>query len=292
MKKFKLLSSALLAFSMLSFVSCGLIDKLNEEDSTTIVDTTTKKTSTQTTTTKSSTTTTTRPSTTTTKQITTTSTKTTTTTSKQTTTTTNKKMKYEVGTPQTYLWTDSIGYKWMKVAIPVTNTGDYDIYLSSSSYDVETKSGSLLDTEDYVSGYPQYLKPGETGYYYDETSRDFTETNINIVPNLDIIKGTNQVVRYEISDVSITTDSIWGVKVIGRVKNNTSTKGTFVEVVALLFDNNNKLISQLSDTLDNDLAAGAKASFEMTPFSYRAFTANDVARYEIYAYPYEYEFDW
>ncbi|MCR5349815.1 MAG: FxLYD domain-containing protein [Acholeplasmatales bacterium] len=286
MKKFKLILGAILFASTCALASCkfDLDGEETEVKTSEQIKTTTSKD------TPASTSTSTKTST-----STSTSTKTSTSTStsiKTSTSTKKKEMKYEVGTPQTYMWTDSIGYKWMKVAIPVTNTGDYDIYLKSSSYDVETKSGSLLATEDYVSGYPQYVKPGETGYYYDEAERDFTETDINIVPDLDIIKGTNEVVRYEISDVSITTDELWGVKVLGRVKNNTSEKGTMVVISAFLFDSNDKLITQLSKTLLDDLAAGARTSFEMSPLAYRSFTATDVARYEIYAYPYEYEFSW
>ena len=141
-----------------------------------------------------------------------------------------------------------------------------------------------------ISGYPEYLKPGETGYYYTATSRSFSETNVKVVPHCNIKKATNDVIRYDISDVSITTDQIYGVKVIGRVENNTREKGSLVEVVVLLFDANGKLICNANTYLLNGLEVGEKVGFSVTPFAFRNFSANDVASYEVFAYPYQ--FNW
>ncbi len=120
------------------------------------------------------------------------------------------------------MWTDSIGSNWMRVAIPVTNTGTADLYLGSCSVDIENASGQLLQTISYISAYPEYIKPGETGYYYEETTRSFTDTNVKVVPHVDVKKATNDVIRYEVSDVSIQEDTLCGVKtgmkIIGRVE--------------------------------------------------------------------------
>ena len=118
-----------------------------------------------------------------------------------------KTVLYEVGNSTVDLWTDSIGSKWMKIAIPVKNTGTADLYLGSASADIETSTGTLLKTESYITGFPQYIKPGETGYYYVATSRDFTETDIRVVPHVDVRKATNDVIRYDISEVTLSEDS-------------------------------------------------------------------------------------
>ncbi|MBR6071629.1 MAG: InlB B-repeat-containing protein [Acholeplasmatales bacterium] len=201
-----------------------------------------------------------------------------------------KVAKYELGEATVDTWTDSIGSKWMKIAVPITNTGTVDLYLDDISVDIETQSGTLLQTKSMISGYPEYIKPGETGYYYTATSRDFTETNVKVVPHVNAEKATNSVLRYKITDVTITADQYYGVKVMGRVENTTSKKGSMDKIAACLFDANGKLICVAFTYLDDDLAVGAKVGFSMTPFAFRNFTPEDVASYEVYGYPTQ--FNW
>ena len=203
-----------------------------------------------------------------------------------------KTVKYEVGTPTIGLWTDSIGSNWMKIAIPITNTGTADLYLNDCSVDIESASGQLLQTKSYINGYPEYIKPGETGYYYEETTRSFTETDVKVVPHVEIEKATNDVIRYDVSDITIQENTLYGaklgVKIMGRVENKTSKKGTLVKVAANLFDANGNLLCTCFTYLENDLAAGSKVGFTMSTYSFRDFAPEDVASYEVYAYPTQY----
>ena len=196
-----------------------------------------------------------------------------------------KTVLYEVGNSTVDLWTDSIGSKWMKIAIPVKNTGTADLYLGTATADIETSTGTLLETKSSITGFPQYIKPGETGYYYVATSRSFTETDVKVVPHVDVRKATNDVIRYDISEVTLSEDTYNGVKVMGRVQNNTTKAGSLDKISAALFDSNNKLICVAFTYLDNNLAIGDKVGFSMTPFAYRDFTPSDVARYEVYGHP-------
>lgn len=70
------------------------------------------------------------------------------------------------------------------MVVPVTNTGEANLYLDDCSIDIESSTGLLLKTMSYINGYPEYIKPGETGYYYEETTVDFTATNGVAVPNV------------------------------------------------------------------------------------------------------------
>lgn len=198
-----------------------------------------------------------------------------------------KTVKYEIGTPIINQWTDSIGMKWMRYSVPVKNIGTADLYLEDISVDFESEFGDLLQTESYVSSYPEYLKPGETGYYYDETFCDFDDTNVNVVPHVQVKKATGAIDRYEISDVSIKSDSIFGIKITGRVQNNTSEKGSLVIVAANLFDSEGLLICSCFTYLDNDLNPNSKVGFSISQFAYSKFKPSDVARYEIYSYPFK-----
>jgi len=201
-----------------------------------------------------------------------------------------KTVKYELGESTIDTWIDSIGSKWMKIAVPITNTGTADLYLDDISVDIETSTGTLLATKSMISGYPEYIKPGETGYYYTATSRDFTETNLKVVPHVNAEKATNDVLRYKITDVSISADQYYGVKVMGRVENTTNKKGSMDKIAACLFDSNGKLICVAYTYLTDDLAVGAKVGFSMTPYAFRNFTPEDVASYELYGYPTQ--FNW
>lgn len=202
-----------------------------------------------------------------------------------------RKMKYEVGKANVDSWTNSIGTTWIKFSVPVTNTGNVDIYLENMAVDIESSTGTLLTTNSMVNAYPDYIKPGETAYYYDETMVDFDTNGIRVIPHVDVHKSSNEVIRYDISDVSITDDKYNGIKIIGRVENKTAKKGTLVYVSANLFDSNDKLICNCFTILENDLNAGDKVGFTCKPFAYTDFTPTDVARYEIYAYPTQFNID-
>ena len=147
-----------------------------------------------------------------------------------------------------------------------------------------------MATKSYISAYPQFLKPGETGYYYEETTCNFSETDVRVVPNVDVEKAKKDVIRYDISEVSITANTYGGIKVMGRVQNNTTEKGTLVYVAANLFDVNGNLLCSCFTLLGNDLNAGSKVGFTLKPNAYNEFAPEDVASYEVYAYPYQYNF--
>ena len=196
-----------------------------------------------------------------------------------------KTVLYEIGTPTVDIWTNSIGSKWMKIAIPVTNTGTADLYMGSCTADIENESGSLLQTVSYINCYPDYIKPGETGYYYEETTCDFNNTNAKVVPHIEIEEATNDVIRYEISDVSINSDLYNGIKILGRVENKTSKKGSLVILSASLFNSNGNLICNCFTYLDNELKVNDKVGFTLTTYAYDDIKPEDVASYEIYAYP-------
>ena len=153
-----------------------------------------------------------------------------------------KTVSYDVGDVDYYIWTDSINTKWIKVAVPVKNTGTADLYMDGCSVDIEDQNGKLLQTVSLLTGYPEYIKPGETGYYYEENFCEFNETNIKVTPHVEIEKGLNDVIRYDVSEISIEKDTYDGVKILGRVENKTTKKGSLVKIAINLFDINDRLI--------------------------------------------------
>lgn len=200
------------------------------------------------------------------------------------------KAEYEVGEGTVAVWTDSIGTKWVKVAVPVKNTGSTNLYLSTGSVEIENSSGSLEDTIEMVSVYPQVLKPGETAYYYEESFYEGNSSSgLKAVPHVEVEKSTVDCIRYEISEPQIKNKEYSGAVVMGRVENKTSEEGTSVYVVAQLFDANKKLVGVQTTILDNGLKAGEKKAFETSSLS-SEINVSDVSTYAIYAFPYQYQF--
>lgn len=200
------------------------------------------------------------------------------------------KVDYQVSEGFAEVWTDSINSKWIRIAVPVKNTGNVNLYLSSSSFDVENKDGEIVDTIDFVSVYPQVLKPGETAYYYEETlyeGKDVKE--LKVVGEVEAEKATVDCVRYAISEDKVKTDEYGETKLLGRVENVTDLDGSDVYIAVNFFDKDGNFLVQQFDVLENDLKAGAKKGFQTVCDSYD-LKASDVGSYEVYAFPYQYQF--
>lgn len=198
--------------------------------------------------------------------------------------------EYTVGDAVVSVTTDSIGSKHVEVYFPVTNTGKVNLYLNSGSADIENSKGSLEDSVSLISAYPEVLKPGETGYYYESTLYDGTATTgLKAIAHADVEKASVDCIRYKVSDISVKDEQYFGAKVIGRVENTTDEEGSMVEVAALLFDAKGSLIGVEFTYLDGALAAGDKKAFECSSLD-TDLKASDIAKYEVYAYPSQYNF--
>lgn len=197
---------------------------------------------------------------------------------------------YELGEGIVKTWTDSIGSGWIMVAIPVKNTGTKNLYLKIGTMDIEDENGELVKTLNMVSAMPQVIKPGETSYYFEETLYDGEKTeNLKVVPHVEIESATVDLIRYDLSELGIKDDEYGGVSLTGRVENNTEETGTMVYVVVNFYDKDGNFIYQDFTILDNDLNAGEKIGFETTSESYD-FSSSDVDKYEVFAYPDQYQF--
>ena len=199
------------------------------------------------------------------------------------------KVEYSIGETAVAVWTDSIGTKWVKVSVPVTNTGNVNLYLESSSVDIENADGSLAATLSMVSVYPQIIKPGETAYYFEETIYDGTnDESLKVVPHVKAEKAKVDLIRFEVSDLQIKDDDLFGAKVMGRVKNTSEKEESMVYVIANFFDKDGKFIGQQFTILTDTLPAGEKVGFETSALTSR-LKAADVATYDVIAFPFQYQ---
>ncbi len=198
---------------------------------------------------------------------------------------------YEVGEGEVRIWTDSIGSTWISAALPVKNTGSDNLFLSSGTLDIEDDSGALVTTLRMVTVYPQVLLPGETAYYYEETTLDesVSQEGLKIVPHIDVKKAKVDCIRYEVTEVQVKDSSYGDVNVTGRVENTSEEAESMIYVVANLYAADGSLLAQQFTILSDELQPGEKIGFETSNLGY-SFSAADVANYEIYAFPTQIQF--
>ena len=201
------------------------------------------------------------------------------------------KADYEVGEGIVHVWENSLGSTWISASVPVKNTGSANLYLSSGTLDIEDATGKLITTLKMVSVYPQVLKPGETAYYYEENTLDnaVDQEGLKIIPHLDIDEAKVECVRFDVSETEVKNTDYFGVKVTGRVENTSDEAQNMVYVVAHLFDADGNLITQQFTILDNEIQPGEKIGFETSNLGY-SFDAGDVASFEVFAFPIQYQF--
>ena len=204
----------------------------------------------------------------------------------------NAGAEWAVGQGRVLTYTDSINTTWAQVSVPVTNTGDRNLYLGAGTMDLEDAAGHLVDSLSLVGFYPQVLAPGETGWYYEETTLDSVPSSeLTVVPHVDIKEATVECIRYEASDLSFADEEFGGIKATGRITNTTTADGSLVYVVLFLFDSEENLVGQTFTILDGELKAGDTIGFSTQTFgSNDAINVDSITGYRLFAYPEQFQF--
>ena len=204
----------------------------------------------------------------------------------------NTGAQWEVGQGKALTYTDSIGSTWVQIMVPVTNTGDRNLYMGSGTMDLEDASGHLVDSKSLVPFFPEVLAPGETGWYYEETTLDSAvNSELSVVPHVDIKEAKVECIRYEASDIAFTDEKFGGLKATGRITNATDEDGSLVHVVVFLFDAGENLVGQTYTILDGDLKAGESMGFSTSTFGTNdAVNVDTVTGYRLFAYPEQFQF--
>jgi hypothetical protein len=137
------------------------------------------------------------------------------------------------------------------------------------------------------------INPGEKAYYYEETTLDISEAiDVTILPRAAVRIARVDCIRYPITDIALSEGSFGsGIKVMGRIENNTETDESMVYIAVVIFDSNDVPIGVISTIMSEYLDAGAKIGFETSSFSLPDdVTVDSVARYEAYGYPLQMQF--
>lgn len=189
-------------------------------------------------------------------------------------------------------WVNSIGTTWVQVIVEITNDGTKDLYLGSGNCDLEDSSGKLIKSMTMLSEYPEVLAPGEKGYMYEETTLDEpVEGELTVLPRPNVQEAKVACIRLAVSDVEVSDDKYGDIKIMGRVENTTNKDQSLVQVSALLYGSDGKLIGIAFTYVMDTLKPGDKVGFEMGGFSLPdTVNASAVANCVVYAYPTQFQF--
>lgn len=181
--------------------------------------------------------------------------------------------------------------------VEIENTGTDNLYLRDAAFDFEDSEGNLLGScSGIVSADPAIIAPGEKGYFYSNMGsvRGSLDENTQYVfkPNLKVDQSKNDIIRYELSDLTILKGDISGpVNIVGRVTNQTDEDDSQVWVACMLYRKDGTPIAVYETTV-MDLAAGETVSFDAGSglLSRLDFQFADVADYKVYAGKTQYQF--
>ena len=200
---------------------------------------------------------------------------------------------YEIIDQSFKSWPGLVGANAQGIVV-VENTGDVDLYLDSSTFELEDAEGSLLCTVEYVSAYPQVLQPGEIGWFYEDSMFQLSEPAEGAVltPRLQIKPATVDCIRFPLTDVRVEYDDVYKrLTLLGRVENTSETEQSMIYVAALLYGADDAPLGAIATIVQN-VAPGTVAGFDQMALSLpEDITAEDVNRIDAHAWPYQFQFN-
>ncbi|MER2024995.1 MAG: FxLYD domain-containing protein, partial [Eubacteriales bacterium] len=132
----------------------------------------------------------------------------------------------------------------------------------------EDMEGHLAWTDDFISSCPNVIAPGEKGWFYNSIGASGagdldSSAEYQFVPALKIVRSNADPVFYEVSDTSLSTNALGYPAVTGRVRNTTGKADQLVNLHAVFYGNDGKVIG-ISGMTMMDLGPDEQRSFEIT----------------------------
>lgn len=204
---------------------------------------------------------------------------------------------YEIKYQNSRVYKNSIGHIACYAIVEIENTGNVDLYLDDATFDFEDSSGKLLATYNtLISSDPDIIAPGEKGYFYCNMSTlrgDIDEkTEYIFVPKLKVKQSQKAIIRYDISDLSISEgNSFSPFDVIGRITNNTGDDAGLVWIACVFYRSDGTPIAA-SGTNITDLAKGETKTFNISTIDMLSadFDYSEIADYKVFACKTQYQF--
>lgn len=199
---------------------------------------------------------------------------------------------YKITYQNAYIYQNNVAGLCLQAIVEVENTGDNNLLLDFSSYEVTGEDGTLLHTtSSSFIPYPRIIEPGEKGYFYEEQPIDSqTPTSgLTITPHINAqIASDTENPRFETSDIKIYDKDRGSIDIHGKVKNTTSSSHSQICIAAILFNENNEPIGQLTSWITNSLQPNEEVGFELEPaFLPNEITSASISNYKIFAFSYQ-----
>ena len=177
--------------------------------------------------------------------------------------------------------------------IEMQNTGNGNLYLGTSTFDIYDRFGNIVSSETFISSDPDVIAPGQKGYFYSNGGYldNVPVGDYVLKPRITVEKTNLPATRYVVGQSSMKMSKFGkNPTIVGTVTNNTAEDEGVLWIVAVFYDKNNLPIG-ICGTNILDFNAGITTGFELEGWHLPEYVTKDkISRYEIIAAPNQYQF--
>lgn len=187
---------------------------------------------------------------------------------------------------RTYTSTD--GMVLAQVIVEVENTGDSSLHLAGGKYSLKDEKGEDVKSGSLETAYPEVISPGEKGYFYEEIKlEDMSQPpKLELTSEYNVEETKDDRVTLKVTESELSDTEQGGILLKGRLDNSTSEEQSLVYITTVLYDEADNPTGAFFSILVNRIEPGGTATFESFSETLpEQLKADDVARYEVYAYP-------
>lgn len=206
-----------------------------------------------------------------------------------------KNLSYAIGDPIVKLYQYN-SKNYIRVDVPITNTGNINIDIYDNGIDVEDGEGNLKQSFDSycTTCNPDLIRPGETTYMsLDSEYTGDTLTGLVCLPHVTVKDASSaSAIRYDVGEITFS-DNVYsnGFRANGSITNNNEKTSGTIYVSIQIFDKTDAYYATLTAAIINDVEPGASDTFSASVLgSYRwgdNFKAADIGSYKAYACEWE-----
>lgn len=176
---------------------------------------------------------------------------------------------------------------WMQGIAAVTNTGEATLSLDGATFHLQNAAGETVASKGSVQAFPKLLAPGETGYFYMETTlSDVTaDAQLSLQPEVTVSKSNMVKHALTVADAKLSTNALGDLVVNGTLENSTDQSFDNVYTATVLFNEEGNPIGIIASGATYSLVAGGKASLQDSAFALPDnITEDSVADFTVFAY--------
>lgn len=197
---------------------------------------------------------------------------------------TDKVTKAELGYSVINVNENSLGELELHAITEIKNTGNTNLYLDYGTF-YFLEDGVIIKEDNYVKGYPQIVKPGNSGYYCTMVSIDKPEktAEYSLSVSLEAFTAYVEEIALESYDAKLKEDYFGDIHASVKVKNSFDAEIT-PTVVAILFDENENPIDVLEKEYEKIPAKSTKLIETYDWDNLRNLKLSDVATAKVFCY--------